>query len=219
MAGELAGMADSSLQGMVLHSPASTALAWREVGLLLLAIGLASGGARRTTLALFGATLALAAFTHVGHTAAHAERWLLSVLLLFHLFVVAFWFGALWPLHVVTARESPAIAARVVEGFSALALWLVPGLFIAGFVLGALVLGSTAALATTYGQLVIAKIAGFALLMLLASLNKWRLGPALAHGGPRAGAAFRRSVLVEYILIAAIFVLTATLTSFYSPEG
>jgi len=54
--------------------------------------------------------------------------------------------------------------------------------------------------------------------MALASLNKWRLGPALATGNARAGSAFRQSLIAEYVLICAILSATAALTTFYSPE-
>src|SRR5687768_17873320 len=63
MAGELGGIADSTLQGMVMQSPAGTALAWREVGLLLIAIGLLIRSTRGIWLALLGALFAISAFT------------------------------------------------------------------------------------------------------------------------------------------------------------
>jgi putative copper resistance protein D len=62
------------------------------------------------------------------------------------------------------------------------------------------------------------KVAGFAVLMGFAALNKWRFGPALSRGDARATAAFRRSLAAEYVLIAAVLSVTAVLTSFYSPE-
>ena len=40
----------------------------------------------------------------MGHTAIHPLRWLLAPLLLVHLAVAAFWFGALWPLPRRRAR-------------------------------------------------------------------------------------------------------------------
>jgi putative copper export protein len=47
-------------------------------------------------------------------------------LLMVHLLIVAFWFGGLWPLYVVSLRETPTQAAVVIERFSAVAAWLVP---------------------------------------------------------------------------------------------
>jgi copper resistance protein D len=180
------------------------------VGLLLIAIGLLTRITHGTGISLLGAGLAVAAFTQVGHTVAHEYRWMLSVLLLIHLLVIAFWFGALVPLHLVSSREPPAVAARTVEGFSRTAVWLVPVLFLAGLVLAAVLLKAPANLGTTYGQLLIAKVVGFAVLMVLAALNKWRLKPA--------SPAFRRSVSAEIALITAVLALTAVLTTLYSPE-
>jgi putative copper export protein len=54
--------------------------------------------------------------------------------------------------------------------------------------------------------------------MLLAALNKWRYGPALA-GDDRARAAFQRTVAVEYVLICAVLMATAIMTTLFSPES
>lgn len=217
MSGELAGVMDSQLQSLVLHSPTATALGWRVAGMLCIALALRGRGAAVAS-SLVGATLAIAAFALLGHTATHADRWVLSLLLLAHLLIVAFWFGALVPLHVAASREPAAIAAAVTESFSKAALRIVPILFLAGLVLGAVLLKEPAALKTEYGQLLLVKIALFALIMALAALNKWRFGPALASGGRAAAAVFRRSLAIEYLLIAAVLSVTAVLTSFYSPD-
>ncbi len=210
MSGDLAGVMDPALQGLVLHSSTSAASILRLLGLLLIAIGFRMAG-------LIGAMLALAAFTLVGHTTDYSYRWLLSGLLFLHLFVVAFWFGALAPLFVVSAREPPAVAGRIVERFSSLAIWLVPGLLVAGVVLAALLLSDLAALGTPYGRLLMVKVFGFAVLLGLGALNKWRLGPAIARNGARASRAFRRSLVAEYALIGGVLSVTAILTTFYSP--
>jgi putative copper export protein len=61
-----------------------------------------------------------------GHTSVNAHRWTLAGLLMVHLLIVAFWFGGLWPLYVVSLRETPTQAAIVLERFSAAATWLLP---------------------------------------------------------------------------------------------
>lgn len=210
MSGDLAGVMDPALQSLVLHSSTSAALGMRLSGLLLIAISFRITG-------LIGALLALAAFTLVGHTTDYSYRWLLSVLLFFHLFVVAFWFGALAPLLVVSSREPHVVTGRIVRRFSSLAVWLVPGLLVAGVVLAALLLPDLAALGTPYGRLLLVKIFGFAALLGLGALNKWRLGPAIARNGARASRAFRRSLVAEYALMVGVLSVTAVLTTFYSP--
>jgi copper resistance protein D len=218
MSGDLAGMGDANLHALVLHSSTGVAVAWRLPGLLLLAVGLRNAGAAAPALCVIGATLVIASFAFTGHTASHPERWLLSVLLVAHLLVVAFWFGSLVPLHVASSREPAPIAGGVIEAFSALAIRVVPLLFVAGLVLAAILLGGVAGLALPYGQMLLVKLGGFAVLMVLAALNKWRLGPAVSRGEARAIASFRISLRAEYVLIAAVLSVTAVMTTFFSPE-
>jgi putative copper resistance protein D len=218
MGGELAGAMDPSLQAIVLHSSTAAAFACRLVALALVLFALRARGGRSAVASIVGVTLVAGSFALMGHTTTHPDRALLSVMLIAHVLIVMFWFGALVPLYVASVRESAAIAGAVTEAFSAIALWIVPVLFIAGLVLAIFILQTLAALRTTYGQLLIVKVAGFAVLMGFAALNKWRLGPALSRGDAHATAAFRRSLLAEYLLIAAVLSVTAVLTSFYSPE-
>jgi putative copper export protein len=146
MAGEMSGMWDPTLQGMAWHSPARAALICRLLGLALIAAGLKGSSIRRTFLAVGGAVLAILAFTLTGHTSVNAHRGVLAGLLLIHLLVVAFWFGALWPLSIVSLRETPARAFDLVERFTAVATWLVPVILVVGLAMAALLLPSLSAL-------------------------------------------------------------------------
>jgi putative copper export protein len=217
MAGEMSGMWDPALQGMAWNSPARAVLLCRLLGLLFIAVGLQGASVRGTIVAVVGAVLATGAFTLTGHTSVNVHRGVLAALLMLHLLVVAFWFGALWPLCLATLREVPARASDIVEGFTAVATWLVPVILLAGIVMAVLLLPNVSSLGEPYGELLIAKVVGFAVLMGLAAANKWRLGPALVEGAP-TGRWFRRSLAVEYVLIAAVLTITAVMTSFFSPE-
>jgi copper resistance protein D len=79
----------------------------------------------------------------------------------------------------------------------------VPGLFVFG---------------QPYGQLLLAKMAGFGALMGLAALNKLRLTPALRQNNPAAAPGLRRSLMSEYLIIAAVLGITAIMTGLYSPD-
>ena len=219
MAGEMSGMWDPALQGMAWNSPARAALICRLLGLLLIAVGLREAGVRRTILAVGGAVLATGAFTLTGHTSVSVHRAALAGLLMLHLLVVAFWFGALWPLYFASLQETPARASDIIERFTAVATWLVPVILLAGIVMAVLLLPNVSALSEPYGLLLIAKVVGFAVLMGLAAANKWRFGPALVHAPVQSGLWFRRSVAAEYGLIAAVLTITAVMTSFFSPEA
>lgn len=219
MAGELSGMMDPSLQGIVWNSSSRAAVICRLGGLLLIVTGLRGTSIQSTTLAVLGAVLVTVAFTVTGHTSVNAHRWGLAGLLVVHLLIVAFWFGALVPLYVASSRETAAQASDVIERFSAVAFWLVPVILLAGLIMAAVLLPNLAALSTPYGRLLIAKVSGFAVLMGLAAANKWRLGPALAREPSQGGRWFRRSVAAEYVLIATILTITAVMTSLFSPEA
>jgi putative copper resistance protein D len=219
MAGEMSGILDPALQEMAWNSPARAALICRMLGLVLLAVGLWDAGVRWTMVAVGGAVLATGAFALTGHTSVNVHRGTLAALLMLHLLVVAFWFGALWPLYVASLRETPARAADLIERFTVVATWLVPMILVVGVGMAVMLVPNVSALTEPYGQLLIAKVVGFALLMGLAAANKWRLGPALAHAPVHGGRWFRRSVATEYLLIATVLAITAVMTSFFSPEA
>jgi putative copper export protein len=86
---------------------------------------------------------------------------------------------------------------------------------LAGVGLVALLLPGLATLKQPYGQLLLAKVSGFAVLLALASLNKWQFGPACAAGN---SSAFKRIIVIEYVLVCAVLAITAAMTMFYSPE-
>lgn len=218
MSGDFAGVLDSGMREMVLHSPSSVVCVLRVIGLALIIVGLMAHGPAVHVLNVIGALTTVVSFTFMGHTMTHSNTWLLRGLLFLHLLVVAFWFGALVPLAAASTRESPPAAGAIVTAFSKLAVWWVPALFVAGFLVGAILLRSLAGLSTPYGRLLLAKACGFALLMIPAAINKWLLGDALARGKPDAAASFRVSVAVEYVLIASVLAITATMTTFFAPD-
>jgi copper transport protein len=131
------------------------------------------------------------------------------------LLVVAAWLGALLPLYLVAKNEPPAITGRLVESFSVRAAWVVPIILLAGITLTALLVPTLAIFKQPYGELLLVKISLFAVLMAMASLNKWHFGPACAEGN---AAAFKRTVIIEYVLICVVLATTAAMTTFYSPE-
>ena len=217
MGGDFAGTMDPTLQRLVLHSSMAIALAARVLGLVLLVTALRSRGTLNAALILVGLALVLASFLFVGHTAMHPQRWIVGSLLWVHLLIVAFWFGAMVPLFRASSLERATAAGAVIEAFSALALWFVPVIFVAGACLAIFLVKTFDGLRTTYGELLLVKVALFAVLLGLGALNKWRLGPRVGRGDARALAHFRRTLAVEYLLIAATLSVTAVLTTFYSP--
>lgn len=244
MSDDLAGMFDMSLQTMAWNSTAGGAFTVRELGLLLIVAGMRAVPARVTAHNIFAASvgspvgvflkrlgargftlvgvggglLVAVSFTLTGHISVDARRALLTPLLLAHLLIVAFWFGALWPLCLVTLRESRERTARVISVFSAAAFWLVPMILVVGAGIAVALLPNVAALGKPYGELLIAKVVLFGVLLACAALNKWRFGPAVASADLQAGRRFCNVVITEYVLITIVLVVTAVMTTFFSPE-
>jgi putative copper resistance protein D len=219
MTGELSGILDAELQRFVLQSAAAKILALRLLGIALAGFSIARSGRGMAVAGVAGGLLIAISFMLTGHTASSAERWLLGPALVLHLLVVEFWFGALLPLGAVIRHESADGAAQIVERFSRIATLLVPFIFVAGLVMTAGLLPSVSALTTGYGLGLVGKASAFALLMLLAALNRWRLGPALAADDPAARSSFTTSVMTEFVIIAAVLMGTAILTTFWSPDS
>ena len=215
MTGDFAGMFDGEMLLLALGSGSGPAYALQLAGLALVVQGLRRVEFPRAALA--GAAAVLAAFVLTGHTAVHELRWLLAPLLALHIAIVAFWFGALAPLFMMIAREPAHVACAVLQRYSRLAGILVPLIPVVGMTMAFVLLPDLAALRRPYGVLLGLKLLGFATLMVLAALNRWRWVPALAAGAAPARTALRRSLVGEYLLIVAVLLATAVLTTFYSP--
>ena len=218
MTGEFGDVFDASLQRFLFESGAGTAVVARVIGLGLILLAFNPNQRAGLILAVFGAILVPVSFVAMGHTATHDPGWLLSPLLIMHLLVASFWFGALLPLRRILEHESAATARELLFQFSTLAVRAVPMLFVAGVALAALLLGSWSRLMTPYGWILLLKTAGFALLMALAALNRWRLTPRMGSE-QSVTLALNRSIAGEWIIIAAILTATATMTALFSPDA
>lgn len=215
MAGAISGAWDIGLHAFLLDTRTPLVVVIRLGALVLLWLALRHSVWLRA-LGLPAVLLIAASFAATGHTARSPSWWWLGPLLVLHLLIVQFWFGSLLPLLAVARNEAGATAARIVQRFSSLANWSVPLILIAGLAMAAGLLPDTAALAQPYGMGLILKVLAFAALMALAAANKWRLGPALERGGT-AAARLGWSIGVEFMVIAAVLMGTAALTTFWSP--
>ncbi len=218
LAGEWNGIADPALLRTVLGASIGAAATTRIAGLTLLATTLPRPSPAGTALAILGATLAVSSFILTGHTAVSSLRALLCLILLWHLLVVAFWFGTLAALVKVARCEPATVTADTLRAFSRVALYVVPGILVAGLLLAWGLVPGLAVLGRPYGAILLAKLGVFLVLMGLALWNKSRLTPAIARGAPRAIALLRGSIAAEYGLIVVVLALTAAMTSLYAPE-
>jgi len=186
--------------------------------LALLAGGAAMATGRRTGQAAAAGLAGAAALLEAGHSHAFAMAHGLSALLLsqvLHLLAAGAWLGGLVPLLIVVQTVPLDIAALVARRFSALGLASVATLtataLFQGWVLSGGVPGLTG---TAYGGVLLTKAALFAMLIVLAIFNRFRLAPALA--GPRGQQNRRtlvRNVAVEVMIGLGVVLAAAVLSS------
>jgi putative copper export protein len=217
MADDYAGLLDPALQRLAWNGSGGNAALLQMIGLALLAVGFASRRLPAASVAAAGAVIATCAFALTGHTREHAPRPLLAALLCLHLLLVSFWFGALLPLVICLRREAGSDALATLQRFSALAGPLVPCVGVAGLTMALILIPAPAGWHTTYGRLLLGKLAAFGVLLLLAAWNRWRGVPSMASTPTKATTALCRTIAVEYLLMIAVLSTTAVLTSFYSP--
>ncbi len=163
-------------------------------GLALCMAGLAKHAP--TPLVLIGAAAAAASFAASGHTRATDPAWRATLVDVAHLLAAAVWLGGL-VLLLLTLRmrnrdpdADTAMTAGMVARFSSIAGLALIAVAIPGTILAWEEVRSLDALtSTTYGWLLIAKVALVALVALVAGYNRYRLVPALPN---RAKAALRQ---------------------------
>ena len=174
MTGELSGMTDPEMLGLLWQTPVGAALAYRVAGLGLVLLGLRLAGIG-LPIAAAGGLLALWSFSRVGHVTDVGALWL-ELLLLLHLAGAALWIGVLSPLHILAGkRENLSLAANLAHRFGRVAAFTVPFLIAAGIVLAWRLLGGIEALLETgYGLTLLAKIGAVACLLAAAAANKYR---------------------------------------------
>ena len=217
MAGDFGSTFDPALESLLLRSNSGSAHIVRVVGLAILLLSLDRVSRLNTWAACGGAALALLSFVLMGHTVIHEQRLILAPLLLVHVVVAAVWLGALAGLYLA-ARATGTASGPLVARFSKHAAWAVPAIFVCGLAMSVLFIRSFAELATPYGAMVLGKSFAFAALMALAAQNKWRFGPRLLAGDAGAAAGLQRAIAAEWLLIGAVLIATAVMTSVYAPE-
>ncbi|SPH19601.1 hypothetical protein ASD8599_00335 [Ascidiaceihabitans donghaensis] len=213
LTGDLSGMTDPEMLGLLWTTPVGTALLLRLVGLSLLITGLfmVRVGA---WVSVLGGIIAIWSFDHVGHVSGR-DTTLLDIALTLHLLTVALWIGVLTPLkRLASSSATYASAADVGHRFGNVATVTVPLLIIAGGYMGYELVGSfSALLGTGYGQALIIKVLLVGLLLGLAAANKLRFIPALRSGDPTAASHLSKSISVEWLVILAVLGMTAVLTT------
>lgn len=213
LTGDLAGMTDPEMLGLLWTTPVGDVLVTRLVGSVMIMVGLFIPNVGHW-IALAGGAIALWSFAQIGHIP-EVNQTGIRVLLLLHLLGISFWIGVLGPLRSLSRQpEFHDRAAVLGHRFGQAASLIVPALIAAGLVMAWLILGNMSALVTTgYGQTLLAKLAFVAVVLALAAANKLRFIPAIQGGDAHAARHLARSIEIEAAVIFAAFAATATLTS------
>ncbi len=165
---------------------------------------------------MVGAGVALVSVLPVGHTQSFGPRWLVMGSDLIHAATAAVWLGGLvaLALYLTRARRrkvDPAEAAGVLGRFSTLAGGLVVLLGITGTILAVVMVGSVAVLVgSSFGRLLMAKLAVVAVIGGLAGWNRFGLLPRLAREGIRGKAWYRLALAVRLEAVGVVLVLGLT---------
>ena len=186
----------------------------------LTGLSIALGNLDRVRVALTGAALAALSPAAVGHTRATEPLWLLISTDALHLAAGATWFGGLVGLVLVlrslAGRERDC--ALVLGRFSALAATTLGLLAVTGTLMGWRILGGwDPLLGSTYGRLLLLKVAIALVVASVAGWNRWRLLPSVSgvgHGTRRnAALRVRHAVRVEAGLLVVLLGVTGFLTN------
>jgi putative copper resistance protein D len=171
-------------------------------------------GTRDGALTLTGG-IALASMAFTGHAVATAvpERYVHLASDSVHLLAAGAWIGALPPLALMLGREDvPAdVAATVTQRFSRVGMLCVCLLIATGVVNASILVAQPSALiATAYGQVLLLKLLLFALMVVLAAVNRYDFTPKIATA-PSALRGIARNAWIEAALGFAIALVVGAL--------
>jgi len=168
--------------------------------------------------AFIGAVLLVASEAFIGHTATTEPRLLVIASDAGHLIA-----GGLWAAGAVMLaatirrrhrRNEPLDARLLATRFSVVASWSLVAVAVTGIALAWGILGEVEALwTTTFGKMLLAKVAVVAAIAAIGGYNHRVIVPALVDGGEHADHQFRRTVAAEAALFGIVLALTAVLVA------
>ncbi len=228
----------ASVSMMISETPMGHAWVARMAALLLtVSCAVAIGGRRSSTwlaLVSIGSAIALGSLAWTGHGAASegtaGTRQLIADIV--HLLAAGAWIGALAALASILFRASAAmtndrlrITHRALDRFSVIGTVVVALIVVSGLVNSYMLVGPAHILSlpsTLYGQLLMAKLALFGVMLGLAAANRFRHTPTLDRAIDRnetskAVAALRRSLIFEMGAALTILGLVAWLGTLQPP--
>jgi len=168
--------------------------------------------------AVVGAALLVASEAFLGHTATTEPRLLIVLSDAGHLVAGGLWAaGAVMLAATISRRHrrgAPLDAKLLATRFSVVASWSLAVVAVTGAALAWGILGGFDALwTTTFGKVLLAKVAVVAVIAAIGAYNHKVLVPALVEGDEHADHLFRRTVTSEAALFGVVLALTAVLVA------
>lgn len=169
-------------------------------------------------IAFVGAALLVASEAFLGHTATTQPRLLVVASDAGHLVAGGLWAAGAVMLAVTISRRhrrgQPLDARLLATRFSVVAGWALAVVAVTGMALAWGILGEVDALwTTTFGKVLLVKVAVVAAIAAIGAYNHKVLVPALIDGGEHADHQFRRTVTAEAALFGVVLALTAVLVA------
>lgn len=173
----------------------------------------------RDVAGMIGAGVVLASVLPVGHAQTYAPAWLVLTADVVHAGTAAVWLGGLIGLGLMLTKahragSAPRETALVLSRFSTLAGGLVGVLAVTGLTLAVIIVGSVQGLVgSSYGRLLLVKLALVGFVVGVAAWNRLRLVPRLIGVGsdPQSWSRLTRAVVVEAVILVLIACVTGAL--------
>ncbi|QRM57920.1 copper resistance protein CopC (plasmid) [Sinorhizobium sp. BG8] len=145
-----------------------------------------------------------------GHASSAAPQWLMRPAVFVHGLTIAVWIGALPPL-AYALRQGGDLGRQALGCFSRLIPFCVAALTLAGLLLALVQVEEFGALfSTAYGNVLLAKMALLAALFLVVVINRWVFTKPVERGEGDATRRLGRAVVVETMIVLAVFAVAAT---------
>ncbi|WP_339773077.1 CopD family protein [uncultured Paraglaciecola sp.] len=139
-----------------------------------------------------------------------------QALLTLHVFALASWAGAIWPLYA-SCRQLPSDKLGVVmHQFGQVAMFIVASLIVCGAILIFMLVDSIGELFTSrYGQLLLLKLTLVASMLLLGAWHKFSLVPELIRN--QNPSPLKKSIAIEGLIGIGVLITTSIFTTLVGP--
>ena len=151
-----------------------------------------------------------AALALSGHASSATPQWLMRLAVFVHVITIAVWIGSLPPLAYALQREGDA-GRQALGRFSRFIPVCVAALTVAGLLLAVVQVQEFGTLfSTAYGNVLLAKTALLVVLLLLVAANRWVFTKPAERGEHGAARRLVRAIVVETMIVLAVFAVAAT---------